>query len=1023
MLGNRIRLIKKMDPKFFQKIGSVSMLLACCGALAFVVGCQDQKRPLKPVDAKTLKLKTDGKTTVAESLNLTTDGKTTTCITLSETASVPEKTAAKELAAYLKKVTGAEFPIVKPGDAAGRPVIAVGPGAANALVPDIDLVKAGKKGLGDDGIIVKTIPSKEIDSGLSLILTGAEGSKRGTLYAVYEFLEREVGVRWWTHTEEFVPKKPTLTIPPFDTRYKPPFFFREVYSWGMVHIGPTWQYDDSDAAVEDWPKARFAAHLRNNGSGTRMPASLGGCYLPMGRGHTFYPFLPPEKYFEEHPEWYSERGGKRLDKGAQLCMTNDEMLEEFSKNVLIKIREQPHLGMVHISQNDNKAYCQCAKCKALDDAEGSHAGSMLYGVNKIAEAIEKEFPDFYIVSFAYEYTRKPPKTIRPRSNVLIQFCTIERSSMQPIDSKENRSVFNDLQGWAAAAPKLFIWDYTMNLNGPMAPHPKLQVYGPDFHTYLDNNAVGVFCEGESIGFTDFISLKVYLMAHLLWDPSRNEEEIIDEFLNGYYGKAAPFVKKVLDVFEKLGSKVRMAAWSEGPDASWLTLEAMNQATELFQKAEAAVADDPISMKRLKMARVSLDHQWLRGYAQYREQAENEGVEFLGPQDPAKGAADFSAYIRAEMAAAPKDYYTAHMPNLVQFAFMTKTFDAYLKELTKLAMKRPGSLPARFRDIPPSKIINMDESLVSVFVNMGAEVVEDPKSTSGLTMKLPKAAVPSWALQAMTKRFDTLGGFGRYHVYAVVRCDLKSDEGAAFVVGVWDNTNLKGLGAVSFPIGKSAPPLTAKDLDKNPKITYDTITSGNPVTDGEYHTYDLGVYNLLHENMMVWFGSTTSDIYVERVIFVREDIPEGKESWDAKARAAYTKLHNEKNYAGARTYLDGIDFTASERLKGEYVSYQLSLDRAEGKNASSIEFAKAQAGAYITKIGLGNPSWIHYNVLSHLFDSLADKQPAYNYYKSIEVPYGSYLPVIATQRYAIRACNALEKFDEAKAISIAIGDSK
>jgi len=168
---------------------------------------------------------------------------------------------------------------------------------------------------------------------------------------------------------------------------------------------------------------------------------------------------------------------------------------------------------------------------------------------------------------------------------------------------------------------------------------------------------------------------------------------------------------------------------------------------------------------------------------------------------------------------------------------------------------------------------MDESLVTVFVNLGAKVVFDPKSTSGLSMKLPKADVPSWALQAMTKRFDTLGGFGRYHVYAVVRCEIKADKGAAFVVGVWDNKNLKGLGAVSFPIGKPAPSLTSKELDKNPKITYDTITSGNPVTDGEYHTYDLGVYNFSHENMMVWFGSTTSDIFVERVIFVREDVKE------------------------------------------------------------------------------------------------------------------------------------------------------
>ena len=807
----------------------------------------------------------------AKTLTLTTDGKTSACITLADNASLPEKTAAKELSDYLKRITGAEFAIVKPEDAAGRQVIAVGPGAVKALIPDIDLVKAGDNGLGEDGIVQKTIQSKAAEHGMSLILTGAEGSKRGTLYAVYEFLEREAGVRWWTHTEEFVPDRPTLRVRYLNVRYTPPFFFREVYSWGMVHIGTTWGHDDSDAVVQDWAKAKFAARLRNNGAGTVLPASLGGCLVAMGRGHTFDPFLPSEKYFKDHPEWYSERGGKRLAANAQLCMTNDEMLKELSRNILIKIREKPHLGMAHVSQNDNQAVCQCANCKALDDAEGSTAASTLYGVNKVAEAIEKEFPDFHVVTFAYQYTRKPPKTMRPRPNVLVQFCVIERTGSQPIESDENRSLMNDLKGWAAVAPKLLIWDYKMNMSGPLAPHPNWPVFGPDFRTYRDNRAVGVFCESESVGITDFVALKVYLMAHLLWDPSRDEKMIMDEFVVGYYGKAGPLVKQVLNGFEKLGSKVRMHAYSEGPYASWLDLEAMNRATELFREAEAAVAEDPLTLARVKRARISLDHQWLRGYAGYREQAKNKGAAFLGPQDPAKGAADFSAYVRGEIAAAPKDYQKCHMPMMVQFQFMNKTFDADLNELTQLATKgKCGALPACLSDLPPSKIINMDHTLVNVLQNHGAEVVVDAKSTSGLAMKVPQAAVPSWAVQAMTKRFSSLGGFGRCRVHAVVRCDLKADKGAAFVGGVWDNRNRKGLGSFSFPAGKPAAPLSAKDAAPPPPFAFAPITNGKPVTDGEYHVYDFGVYDFSHADMLVWVGTTTGDMYVERFVFVRED---------------------------------------------------------------------------------------------------------------------------------------------------------
>ena len=139
------------------------------------------------------------------------------------------------------------------------------------------------------------------------------------------------------------------------------------------------------------------------------------------------------------------------------------------------------------------------------------------------------------------------------------------------------------------------------------------------------------------------------------------------------------------------------------------------------------------------------------------------------------------------------------------------------------------------------------------------------------MKLPQAAHPSWGLQATTGRFESLGGFGRYRVYAVARCEFKTDAGAAFVGGVWDNRNRKGPGSFSFPVNKPAAPLTAKENDLNPQPTSDIITNGNPVVDNEYHVYDFGVYDFSHDDMLVWLGTTTGDLYVERFVFVREDL--------------------------------------------------------------------------------------------------------------------------------------------------------
>jgi hypothetical protein len=792
----------------------------------------------------------------AGTLLLSQDSRTQYVIALAQDASPPERTAARELQHYLGLVTGAEFAIVEPPQAGERPVIAVGPGAARRMAPDLVLQRTDAGGLGHDGIVLKTL-------GKHLLLTGAEGSRRGTLYAVYEFLEREAGVRWWTKDEEFVPTTATLAVPALDVRYAPPFLYREVFSWGMMPGEKHWGYDDSDQAAVDWPQHRFAARLRNNGHGTAMPASLGGCYMPLGFCHTFYPLLPPATYFGDHPEWYSEINGQRVGEKAQLCMTNDAMLAELARNVLARVRQQPQLGIVVLTMNDWGGNCQCARCQAMDTAEESPMGSLLYGVNKVAAAVETEFPEFLVATHAYLYARKPPKMLRPRDNVLIWYCVIERSAAQPIDSEMNRALQQDLQNWARVAPKLFIWDYTMNLPGPFAPHPNLHVFGPDFRTYRDSHAVGVFCESEANALTHAVEAKVYVMAHLLWDPAQDERLLIDDFLQGYYGKAAPALRDWYELLRAEAANVHLG-WSRGPEASWLGLPAMNRGTELLQQAEAAVADDAVRRVRVRRARVALEHQWLQGYGLYRREAELSGKPFLGPADAAVAARELAGYVLGEIERTRDQAMTGTVE-----LYMGVSYKDYMDRLTRVATLRPGPLPAEFAEVPRQRIVDMDETLASVFEYAGASVVADPKAANGMAMRVPKAEAPSWAVQAKTQSLGALTGFGRYRVYAVVRCDLQTDTGAAFVGGVWDARQRQGLGAVSFPIAKAAPPPPAAAIDANPEVRFATISSGAPVTDGEYHVYDFGLYDLPHPEISVWVGTTTGDIYVDRFLFVRE----------------------------------------------------------------------------------------------------------------------------------------------------------
>src|SRR5581483_343417 len=110
--------------------------------------------------------------------------------------------------AYLRQVTGAEFQRVEKV-ADGKPVIAVGSAAAVAVDATTDLTD-----LGPEGILLHK-------AGKSIILTGGQGAPRGTLYAVYTFLEDFIGVQWWTPEVTEVPKQPNLYVELQDLRYSP----------------------------------------------------------------------------------------------------------------------------------------------------------------------------------------------------------------------------------------------------------------------------------------------------------------------------------------------------------------------------------------------------------------------------------------------------------------------------------------------------------------------------------------------------------------------------------------------------------------------------------------------------------------------------------------------------------------------------------------------------------------------------------------------------------------------------------
>ncbi len=734
-------------------------------------------------------------------LTLTEEGQSEYVVVVADDAIPAELTAARELQEHLYAITGATLAIqVESSVPVQAKQIVVGPAKRfGEACPDVDLGT-----LGHDGIVLRT-------KGSTLYLAG--GRPRGSLYAVFSFLEDVAGCRWWTPTEHYVPRAPTLTIPALDTVYVPKLRYREAF------------YRN---AFEN----KFASRSKCNGHHNRVSEEYGGHYSILGWCHTFSRILPPEQYFDVHPEWYSEAGGKRFAEHSQLCLTNEEMRAEFTRNALARIRKDPGAGIISISQNDWHGWCQCEKCLAVEEEEGSHAGPIIRFVNAVAEDIEKEFPGFLVETLAYSYSRQAPKLVKPRHNVIVRLCSIECSYSQPLSGPQNVTFRQDIEAWSAIAHQLYIWNYVTNFRQYILPHPNMRSLAPNIRFFVDHKAIGLFEQGDSQSTCgDFVELRAWVLAHLMWDPSRDTSVLIDEFLQGYYGPAAEPLRQYIDLLhdtvEARGTYLR--CYMEDT-AAWLSLEVLNQATQLFNEAAKRVAEHPVLGVRVQRARMPLDHVWLKRYHALKRHAKIGNTPFLGPRDPVTACDEF--------------IQRAMRFNVGSYA-EGRPFKDYVPRLKGL-FRAPAPAPEICRGLPDTAWLDVQDNEFTLFrYSKYVSLADDPGASDGKTARMTTDHT-QWAIQYPVSG-DMLP-LGVVRCYVVAKCEPKGSSGSGFDAGIYDSKARK-------EVARKRVSLEATSV-------------------GEYQAYDLGAH-VLSDTMYVWVAPAGNPeqngaVCVDRIFFVREE---------------------------------------------------------------------------------------------------------------------------------------------------------
>ena len=510
-----------------------------------------------------------------ETVTMIENGESDYVIVIGKDCDATEKSAAEELQKYLNEMSGVKLPIVTDDTAETDYEIIVGKTNREGEDYTVD-----RETLGKEGVYLKAAGNK-------LVIAG--GELRGTIYAVYEFLELYLDCRWFTRDITVIPERDVVGFPKdLDYTHVPVFEYRKT-DWLSPKTGEIYSVANklnSSMAIDD----KFGGYFGFTG---------GFC-------HTFTAdFVNAAKYFESNPELFALRDGTRVN--TQLCLTNPETLEIVIDEVQALLDKDPDATLISLTQADNLEYCMCENCTALDEAHGGQQGTNLTFVNAVADHFKDKYPDLKFDTFAYRYTRTAPENLKPADNVVIRLCSFECCFAHPFDDEkceQNATFKKDIEDWSKICENLYVWDYATNFYNYNGMFPNFQVLQPNMQFFEEHNVIGVYSCGNYTPVNsngEFGELRAYITAKLLWKPDADVETITKEFCKAYYGNAAEYIIEYQDIialrvgnhtsitFEDFGNLTHVGIYADmgGDGMDFLTKGDIDYMNELWEKAKSA----------------------------------------------------------------------------------------------------------------------------------------------------------------------------------------------------------------------------------------------------------------------------------------------------------------------------------------------------------------------------------------------------------------------------------------------------
>ncbi len=426
--------------------------------------------------------------------------------------------------------------------------------------------------LGDDSFKITASTAEGENQGM--IIAGGNG--RGVLYGVYNFLQEFASFRAYTPDLELFLNDDDIVIWDGVLLEYHPIFEMRMNDWYRYYYEPVKQ-----SQLERMPYW----YVKN------------GVNIAHGNWGTWSGDLG---YSWDYGGLFVHTIGKLTGKtGANPCLCEESLYESALASIRKILAEKPETTIISVSQNDTTSRCTCEKCAAVDAEEGSPSGLWIRFVNRIAEALEDEYPNLVIDTLAYQHTQAAPKVTKPHPNVCVRLCSFKCHFTHPLtdpNCEANKTFVKDLEDWSKICDRIYVWDYTTNYRYYIATYATIDVFRENMQFFAEHNVKGMYPQGNYQTISgEFGELRAYLLAKLMWDPYMTEEEYnghMNEFLAAYYGEGWEYIRMYIDktceMYEDSCSNLNQSPLSYASPEQWLTVE--ETFDEWWNRAEALAGD-------------------------------------------------------------------------------------------------------------------------------------------------------------------------------------------------------------------------------------------------------------------------------------------------------------------------------------------------------------------------------------------------------------------------------------------------